>query len=505
MRATALIASLLILSALTRTAATPQEPAAKAGSTTITVEGVALRVMQAESALTARMKAFRPIVEVYAQHVETREPLGSVPVRDDYFLGQFEWIDPLGPRMIPLTPEKSGRQRITDRLARPFALQLKFEGFAALTVPDWRLLNGEHHSFTFLRREFLGDVSCMVFDIAPRVDRSNGFTGRIWVEERAFNIVRFNGITRSPGLGSSVFFSVDSWRANVKPGLWLPSYVYSELQSDQGPRIKSHVRLWGYYLKAYRSTQEEEPVLERLSKAGLLAPPGDVDTVLSTVVNNLLITNNLTMEPVKTRVLLTSPLESFTVGRTIVLSRGLIDVLPDEASLATMLAHELAHLVLGHHAVLPITPDGALIVTDDALLVTVAPRYTLKEEEAADQRMAELLNNSPYKDKLSEAGLFLRAVSENATKLKNLIQAQMPRLTGMIEPSPALSPERLDQVAALPLGARVVIDPWTGGVDLARSANVPPASAREKASMSVTPLVPYLRYVDVKPGADVKQ
>jgi Putative Zn-dependent protease len=45
---------------------------------------------------------------------------------------------------------------------------------------------------------------------------------------------------------------------------------------------------------------------------------------------------------------MTSTLESFTVGHTIVLSRGLIDVLPDEASLATMLAHELSHVVLGH-------------------------------------------------------------------------------------------------------------------------------------------------------------
>ena len=45
--------------------------------------------------------------------------------------------------------------------------------------------------------------------------------------------------------------------------------------------------------------------------------------------------------------LLTAPLESFTVGHTIVLSRGLIDVLPDEGSLATMLAHELSHVMLG--------------------------------------------------------------------------------------------------------------------------------------------------------------
>ena len=67
------------------------------------------------------------------------------------------------------------------------------------------------------------------------------------------------------------------------------------------------------------------------------------------MVNNLEVTNNLDIEPeIRCRVLMTSTLESFTIGHTIVLSRGLIDVLPDEASLAAMLAHELAHVVLGH-------------------------------------------------------------------------------------------------------------------------------------------------------------
>ena len=35
-----------------------------------------------------------------------------------------------------------------------------------MTVPDWRLLSSERHSFTFLRREFLGEVRCVVFDVA---------------------------------------------------------------------------------------------------------------------------------------------------------------------------------------------------------------------------------------------------------------------------------------------------------------------------------------------------
>src|SRR5262249_50878218 len=93
----------------------------------------------------------------------------------------------------------------------------------------------------------------------------------------------------------------------------------------------------------------EDNVLDRLQIAGLLAPDGPVNKVLETVVNNLEITNNLDIQPpIRARVLLTTPIESFTIGHTIVLSRGFIDVLPDEASLALVLAHELGHIALGH-------------------------------------------------------------------------------------------------------------------------------------------------------------
>src|SRR5688572_6279115 len=99
----------------------------------MTIEAVAFRVMQSEAALTARMKAFRPIVEAYVQYVEPREPHGSVPVRDDYFLGQFEWRDPEGPKMVRLTPNKGSRRQVADWLGRSFGVQLDFDGFAAMT------------------------------------------------------------------------------------------------------------------------------------------------------------------------------------------------------------------------------------------------------------------------------------------------------------------------------------------------------------------------------------
>jgi len=541
MRTTLFIIVLMIAATVSGPATLAQQaPAPAAAATTMTVEALAQRIMEAESGITARMSAFKPLVEVYVQYVEPHPTLGTVPIKDDYFLGQFE-SSPAGPTINSFTVEKGARRL-------PFAATLKLEGFAAMTVPDWRLLNNKRYEFTFLRREFLGEVRCLVLDVAPRGTVTDGFTGRLWVEDRNFNIVRFNGIIRGlPGnekSGKKFWFNVDSWRANVKPALWLPSYVYSEQHTEEGAKLKSQMRLWGYDLKSTKPTQEfttitidepsvqdkteqpqqlsptlsqrmwdqqaEENVVDRLTKAGLLAPTGEVDKVLETVATNLQITNNLTIDPIKARVLLTSPLESFTIGRTLVLSRGLIDVLPDEASLAAMLAHELAHIVLGHRVIdSKFAFADKLMIPDDELLATVAYRHTPAEEEAADQKVVELLTNSPYKDKLGEAGLFLRALSENSLKLKNLIhphigenssnQGQLQRLTQLVQQSPALSPERLDQVAALPLGARVVVDPWSGRVELLKGGTVPLASAREKASFGVTPLVPYLRYAEVKP------
>ena len=176
-----------------------------------------------------------------------------------------------------------------------------------------------------------------------------------------------------------MFFPVNGFFLCV----WRGSDPDGKAAAPRQPRIKSQVRIWAYQSAIEQKEQQftdilidepsvrdstdtakqlsphesqrrweleaEENIIDRLSKGGFLAPAGEVDKVLETVVNNLVVTNTLTLDaPVRCRVLLTSPLESFTVGHTIVLSRGLIDVLPDEASLAMMLAHELSHVVLGH-------------------------------------------------------------------------------------------------------------------------------------------------------------
>jgi hypothetical protein len=302
--------------------------------------------------------------------------------------------------------------------------------------------------------------------------------------------------------------------------------------------MRSQTRLWGYNLKLPTDADEftsvhvdtasdvsdqtesnnsfnpvesehawereaEDDVLERLQRAGLLAPEGDVSKVLETVINNIEITNKLEIQPpVRARVLLTTPLESFTVGHTIVLSRGLLDVLPDESSLAMVLAHELGHIVLGHRLDTKYAFGDRMIFPDEETLHRIQLAHAPYDEEAADKKGIELLQNSPYKDKLTNAGLFLRALEARSKDLPSLISPQfgariakgdnVVRMSALLQSAPALKITDVNQIAALPLGSRIKLDPWDDHVELKKSKPAPLLSARDKMEFEVTPMIPYL-------------
>jgi len=170
--------------------------------------------------------------------------------------------------------------------------------------------------------------------------------------------------------------------------------------------------------------QAEDNVVDRLERLRLLAPAGEVDKVLDTVVNNLEVTNNLDIQPeIRCRVLLTSTLESFTIGHTIVFSRGLVDVLPDEASLATMVAHEVSHVVLGHRIDSQYAFFDRLLFDEKDTFKHFGFSRTQAEEDAASVKAAELLKNSPYKDQLVTARLFLDALQ---TRQKDIPEPDQP-------------------------------------------------------------------------------
>jgi hypothetical protein len=273
-----------------------------------------------------------------------------------------------------------------------------------------------------------------------------------------------------------------------------PETVKDQSEAGQDATPVEAERMW--------QRQAEDNAVERLQKIGLLAPRGDVDKVLTTVVNNLIVTNNLDIQPeIRARVLLTAPLESFTIGHTIVVSRGLLDVLPDEASLAMVLSRELAHIALGHQMDTRYAFNDRMFFADEDTFSNFNFHRSQRDEDEADRRALELLANSPYKDKLGNAGLFLRALQDRAPDLKNLIRARLGggmvygktlRMSALLNSAPQLDERKKDQIAALPLGGRIKVDPWTSQASLAKAKPVALLSAREKMPFEVTPVFPYI-------------
>jgi hypothetical protein len=500
-----------------------------------TMEQVMERVIANENRLYGSVKNYSPLVETYIQNLKPDKDLGYVPAGDKYFLGRADFSR--GVNLVPLSDTSSKGKKIFSSVGNFFTFSMQFlpDGFLQMIFIDTNGFDAQHYKFDYVRREFLGEVRCLVFDVTPLEKSGKGrFKGRIWVEDQDFNIVRFNGAYGGGG-HSSWYFHFDSWRSNVQPGVWLPTFVYSEEKDlhyalSKKLDFKAQTRLWGYNLghasqeqelskilvetpvqddtknandltpvQAQRSwdRQAEDNLIDRLERIGLISPKGEVDKVLDTVINNLEVTNNIDVEPdVRCRVMMTSTLESYTIGHTIVLSRGLIDVLPDEASLAAMLAHELSHVVLGHRLDSQYAFSDQLLVDDKDTFRHFGFARTIDEEHQANAKALQLLNNSPYKGQLGNAGLFLQALDSRQKEIPNLISAHLgnrvPSMGDLKSTTPVDQKKNPQMIAALPIGGRVKLDPWTDKLEMIKSKPVGTVAEREKMPFEVTPFMPYL-------------
>ena len=505
-----------------------------------TMDQVVNLFIEREHGLIKILSNRTPVVETYLQNLTADPQLGPVPSEDHYFLGRLDMGETVDRKDYLKEEDKSMQTRLLGGFQKLYKVQYQPMGFSWMVYADRTDFDREHYDFHYVRREFLGEVRCLVFDVTPKPKSGHGrFLGRIWVEDQGYNIVRLNG-TYYPAPRNSYFFHMDSWRLNLIPGYWVPSFIYSE-EGDFSAGVKNKMafkaqtRIWGYDLKkgskddeltnirvdsvtdessaqqdasplqAERVWQQqaEDNVVERLTEAGLLAPEGDVDHILQTVINNLEVTNNIDLpRPVRARVLLTSPLETFSVGNTIVISRGLVDVLPDEASLAAVLSHELAHIVLGHNLGSKYAFNDRMLFSDDATYQNLGFKHIPEEEAAADKKAVELLKNSPYAQKLDNVGLFLKSLQAHAASLNALMTThlgnplgeggQVTRLSALATLGPALDNNKLDQIAALPLGGRVKINPWDDKAEMVKTAPVAITSPRDKMPFEVTPFFPRL-------------
>jgi hypothetical protein len=70
------------------------------------------------------------------------------------------------------------------------------------------------------------------------------------------------------------------------------------------------------------------------------------------------------------------------------------------------------------------------------------------------------------------------------------------RLSGLMELSPELQIRNPEQIAALPLGSRVRMDPWSDQLHMLKAHNVPLLSAKEKLPFEITPFMLHLTRED---------
>jgi Peptidase family M48 len=505
------------------------------------------RVVAQEQSEIKFLRQYSPLVETYIQYLRPDKQLGTVPDGDKYFLGRAKLAKAV--ELEPLEYERGLKRKLLEDWREFVTMSFVPGGFLQMIYVDTSGFDRQHYKFEYIRREFLGEVRCLVFDVGPLRKNDKGrFVGRIWVEDQDYHIVRFNGSYGESSLLSN-YFNFDSWRTNIGTNLWLPSFVYTE-QGNVHDRhttrlafkpFRAQTRLWGYHLGHAGDEQElskliveaptpirdlteaandysplqaerawerqaETNVTDHLERQGLLAPHGEVDKVLETVVNNLELTNSLDIQPeVQCRVLMTSTMESFTVGHTIVLSRGLVDVLPDEASLAAVLAHELSHIVLAHGMDTQFAFFNSLRFKERDTFRHFAFTHTPAEEQAAQKKANELLRNSPYNEKPGTAQLFLEAIKKRSKDIPNLVS---PRLGDRVPTSWTIatavsSAQQSDAkpatnaIVALPLGGRIEVDPWSDQLRMAKSKPEAAMSEAEKMPFQITPFVFYLtRQVD---------
>jgi len=554
---TALQVSLVILMAMILAKITPAQASQRTAeshkqqwSEIASTSGAPAAIQESIDRMIARenreievINSYHPVVESYVQVFSPKNTEIPILTKDYYYLGQADLSGgkPMGYHSMLSANDRLRNKEIAEQSFRPL-------GFVRMAYIDREGFDRRHYSFKYAGKEFLGEVRCIAFDVTPLPNAGDGrFSGRIWAEDKNYAVVRFNGIylpAHEKGGWGSHF---DSWRLNVQPDLWLPAYSFAEetdlkihkveikyFNDSQRLSFKAQTRFWGYNLKESARTQEfnnltvdgstgirdiaadgeqrdkspveaqrqwqsqaENNVLAALQRTGLLAPTGEVDKTLDTVVNNLEVTNKLEIEPaVRCRVLTTSTFDLFVVGHVIVVSRGLLDVLPDEATLATLLAQELGAIVVSQ----PATDryafyDIAQLPPLDALN-RLSFRLNHRDREASNAKAMVFLQNSPYKDNLASAGLFLRQFERDSRNLRALVS---PRLGDSVSVAselkgvgPTLQPENVNQIAALPLGARIKLDPWTDDIELTKTSPTSLLSAREKMPFQVTPFVPYL-------------
>ena len=525
-----------------------------------------------EAAVIKTVKDRAPLVETYIQNMKPDPLLGQVPETDQHFLGRVEFNKIIGDSAYEVNNNTSkgtsneGKLGFLKHSASFITglggnLHLTFHeaGFVQMLLMDSKDFDRQHYAFGFVRNDFLGNTPTAVFDVTPfNGKRAFGrFFGRIWVETRNGNVVRFNGDFSGTEQDHREFYHFDSWRTNLLPDLWLPTSFYVEESDPKSVsrtlRFKAINHVWGYVLKvpaketentsldvvgatdvsndaqdisplgAQRAwvQQAEDNVVERLFQAGLLDAPSEFDKTLEALAGNILAYNNITLSrPIRCRTLLTEPLESLAIGNTIVISKSLLDttavVTADGAqqmgNLNAILAFQIAHIILAHRLDTKYAFNDRLLFPTNAVFNRIPMHHTDADNTAAAKKAIELLNAKELADGQQYFGLYLQQLSQRVKALKALNEPMIGDglvksdtdptfwLAALMTKGSKLDMANLKQQAAMPLSSFLRFDPWTDQVITMHAAFEPLLSPADKMPFEVEPV--YLKLSYYKAPAD---
>ena len=510
------------------------------------------------------VKERAPLVETYIQNMKPDPVFLQVPESDQHFLARVDFNKVINDQEYGTNKgnfeSKKGhfgffKNSIGALGGISSSLRLTFHesGFVQMILMDSNNFDRQHYNFQFIRNDFLGTIPTAVFDVSPVGGKKafGRFYGRIWVENKGGNVVRFNGDFAGSISTMKEFYHFDSWRTNVQPDLWLPTSFYVEESDPKSNsstlKFKAINYVWGYVLKVPQNNAEqtseevvnatdvsndapdvsplgaqrawvqqaEDNVVDRLFQAGLLDAPSEFDKTLEALANNILVYNNIQLSsPIRVRTLLTEPLESLAVGNTVILSKGLIDTaaVPTqdgkqiEGNLNSILAFQVAHIILGHRLDTKYAFNDRLLFPSTSVFERIPMHHTAADNTEAAKKAVELLSVKELADGQQYFGLYLQQLQQ---RLKGLHALNEPMIGDALIKSDTdqsfwmqalmnkglkLDQKDLKQQAAMPLASFLRFDPWTDSLVQMHPSFEPILNARDKMPFEVEPVFLKLAY-----------
>src|SRR2546426_10978270 len=132
----------------------------------LTPDQILDKIIQNENAMPKRLENFHPLVETYIQNLDRHDELAFVPKSDEYFLGKLDLANEGKQKSLLNEPGFFGS--LKRSVTQVYSVRYLPGGFAQ-TLFIKGGLDRQNYTFEFIRREFLGEVRCVVFDVKPKL------------------------------------------------------------------------------------------------------------------------------------------------------------------------------------------------------------------------------------------------------------------------------------------------------------------------------------------------